>query len=234
MFKLMKLEMKKNDFKSYFLASGIILVVTLMFAYFFAAIPLIDPSVREGSPEVTTLSFKLMMVFILNTAAFTCLSTTMLGKIVMAAYQEKNGYLTLSYPIQRKKILVSKIWLVILLNTIWTIVSITVVDIIFLGTQSWLPFSNEPVTVGLLVDQIPLIFTAVFLVTSISLLALAIGWWRNSLPAALFSGLLLVCVPSNLSSLQNIFLIIVVAAIYTLAAVIAYHLMVNKVKRMEV
>lgn len=234
MFQLMKLEMKKNDFKPYFLAAAIIMLVTLVFTYFFAAIPLFDPTVREASPEIATLSFNLMMTFILNTAAFTCLSATMLGRIVMAAYQEKNGYLTLSYPIQRKKILVSKIWLVILLNVAWTVVSIAVVDSIFLVTQSWLPFLNGPVTMELIRDQIPLIFTAVFLVASISLLALAIGWWRNSLPVILFSGLLLVCVPSNLSSLQNVFLIILVAAFYTIAATIAYHLMVNKVKRMEV
>lgn len=110
--KLIQLEMKKIALTPYLLASVLIPLVTLAMINLLAYAPQIDPSILVTDPEMGTYKFLYILSFIINVAGFSCLGTAMLGKVVMESYNDNYLYLTLSYPIARKKILRAKIFFV--------------------------------------------------------------------------------------------------------------------------
>ncbi|ANK60203.1 hypothetical protein AYR54_07495 [Loigolactobacillus backii] len=232
--KLFKLELEKVDLKNYLRIALFIPLIVLIFVYFFASVPYFDATTATTDPELLSYNFILLMGFLLNTAAFTFLGATMMGKIVMNAYSEKNVYLTLSYPVSRRKLLFVKLKLVNLFCGVLSMLSFALVISIFLGIEAVIPIVQDQLTLTTYLGQLPFILLSALIVPAISLCSLWIGWKKNSLALLIFSAIILFSLMSNTASLGSGITFYAFTFIYLFLAVIVTLSLISKVDKMEV
>lgn len=231
--KMMMLETKKISMKPYLLTGVSIPFVTLLFLYLLANVPNFDPNVLEHNPEFGLYSFLYKISFIINVAGYTCLCATMLSKIVMEAYSERNLYLTLGYPVARGKILIAKLVLCLGLCSIGVFAGIFVTNILFFFSESIFPFLSDQLTFAEIINQWPWMLTGMVLVISISLIALFIGWRKKSIALTVISAFLLNSIPSNLLTAGNETMIMILSLFLLGVGGIMLYLMRRQVLEME-
>ncbi|MEY8445092.1 hypothetical protein AALA44_02655 [Enterococcus ratti] len=234
MYKLLKIELMKVDCKHYLGIAFLIPVVVLAFLYFFASIPHFDPTVQISDSEIASYSFILNMAFLLNSAGFIFLGATMLGKLIIESYSNKNIYLTLSYPVSRERIFFSKLGIVCLLGSILSALSLAIIDIVFLSAEKILPLVHDQLNIHLLVKQIPMIFLSILLIPAIDTCSLWIGWKKRSIALTFFSSLVLFSLVGNSASLGTNTLFYIFTIFYFFGALFSSLSLVNQVKRIEV
>lgn len=231
--KLIRLEMKKVALTPYLLASILIPMVTFAMINLLAYAPQIDPSILVTDPEMGTYKFLYILSFIINVAGFSCLGTAMLGKIVMESYNDNYLYLTLSYPVARKKILWAKIIFCEVFCGIGVFVGVLLTNSLFFVSESIFSVVNDSLSFAAIVNQLPLMMVSIVLVTSISLISLAIGWWRNSVALAIVSAVVLCSIPSNLVTVGGVEVVLAITAVLLLLSMMVILLITKKVSRLE-
>ncbi|MEG0733345.1 MAG: hypothetical protein RR470_13190 [Vagococcus sp.] len=230
--KLIKLEIKKINLMPYLLTALVMPFVSLIFMYFMAFIPKIDTS-NASAIEFSSHSFIYTLGLMINIAGFVCLGTTLIGKLVISAYDDKNCYLTLSYPVARKKVLRAKLQTGLLVSSVGIILSGIFSSLLFFISESIFQIVDEPVLFNDVVNFTPLIIVAVFLVVSIITISLSIGWWKNSIPLTIVSGILIYSVSSNLLS-AGLPLLLIFTCFLSLITFITLFFLVKKVNGLEV
>ncbi|MDN5372165.1 MAG: hypothetical protein PWR19_1211 [Carnobacterium sp.] len=84
-----------------------------------------------------------------------------------------------------------------------------------------------------IVNQLPLMIVSIMLVVSISLIALAIGWWRNSLALAIVSAVVLCSILSNLVTVGGVEVILAISGSLFFIGVLVVLTLTKKVLRLE-
>ncbi len=231
---LIKIERQKRSLKPYLLTAGIIPLVSLMLVYLIAIVssqPI--PAPVPSGQDMSSYQFFYQISFIANVAGYVMLGAAMLIKYVMEAYSERNIYLTLGYPMSRKKVFFSKLLLCLSVIGPGVFISIFVTNTLFFISESVYQLADDTLNFQHVLDQLPLMLTAVVLVISICLIALFIGWLRNSIPLVIISAVLLFSIPSNLMSSGNIFIIMALTVFLFIFSLIIVALLNNKVSRLE-
>lgn len=121
---LFELELQKNKIRTYVAASLAIAFTMLGFLYLFAYAPMLEPNDKDMA--IFSGYHNLIPLFgVLNMAVFCVLSAVMYSKFIIEDYTGKRIILLFSYPVSRKKILLSKLGIVCL----FTVISMTVSNI---------------------------------------------------------------------------------------------------------
>src|SRR5690625_644877 len=134
MIHLMKLEIQKNNMRPYIYASIIITVTMIGLIYLFAYAPHLEPNdpdlfIFAGYDNV------IQLYGVVNMTVFCVLSCVIYSRFIIEAYKEKQLILLFSYPVNRKKILFSKIFIVSLFISLSMIICNVIVFGIFLLTE---------------------------------------------------------------------------------------------------
>lgn len=231
--KLIQLEMKKISLAPYLLASALIPLVALALVELLAYAPQIDPSILVTDPEMGTYQFLFFISFVINVSGFACLGTALLGKVIMESYNDQYIYLTLSYPVSRKKVLWAKLVFCTLFSGVGVFVGSLFTNLLFFVSESLFSVVNDTLSFSAMIDQMPLLLVSVILVASISLIALAIGWWKKSLALAIVSAMVLCSVPSNLVAVGGEGIVAVVSGILLIVSLGVILMVTKKVSRLE-
>lgn len=231
--KLIQLEMKKISLAPYLLASVLIPFAALALVELVAYAPRIDPSILVTDPEMGTYQFLFFISFVINVSGFACLGTALLGKVIMESYNDKYIYLTLSYPVARKKVLWAKIFFCTFFSGIGVFVGSLFTNLLFFVSESLFSVVNDTLSFSAMIDQMPLLLVSMILVTSISLISLAIGWWKKSLALAIVSAMVLCSVPSNLAAVGGEGIVAVISGILLMVSLGVILMVTKKVSRLE-
>lgn len=238
MLKLMKLELKRNNVKTYVIASVITCIIMLGFIYLFAYAPHIDPDpdlqIFAGYNNIISLFSMLSM------AVFATLSAIMYTRFVIDEYKEKRAILLFSYPIQRDRILFSKLAVVFL----FTMAAMTVCNLLAFGIFS-ISESISPLVDGVLSAQTilrALKVTLIMAVTAaeIGIVATGIGFVKKSVPTTIVSAVLLSSLFCNImfNSTSDItksdMASIIFMGITVIAGIAVAIMLMKKVNHMEV
>lgn len=238
MLKLMKLELKRNNIKTYVIASIITCIIMIGFIYLFAYAPHIDPDpdlqIFAGYNNIISLFSMLSM------AVFATLSATMYTRFVIDEYKEKRAILLFSYPIKRDKILFSKLAVVFL----FTLAAMTICDLVAFGIFS-ISESISPLVDGTLSAQTMLRairVTVIMAVTAaeIGIVATGIGFIKKSVPTTIVSAVLLSSLFCNImfNSTSDItksdMASIVFMGITVIIGIVVAIMLMKKVNHMEV
>lgn len=238
MLKLMKLEMKRNNIKTYVIASIITCIIMLGFIYLFAYAPHIDPDpdlqIFAGYNNIISLFSMLSM------AVFATLSAIMYTRFVIDEYKEKRAILLFSYPINRDKILLSKLAVVFL----FTMAAMTVCNLLAFGIFS-ISESISPLVDGTLSTQTmlrALKVTVIMAVTAaeIGIVATGIGFIKKSVPTTIVSAVLLSSLFCNImfNSTSEInksdMAAIIFMGITVIIGIVVTIMLMRKVNHMEV
>ncbi|WP_312637300.1 ABC transporter permease [Oscillibacter sp.] len=238
MFKLMKLELKRNNMKIYVISSIITSIIMLGFIYLFAYAPHIDP---DPDLKIFASYNNIISLFsMLSMAVFATLSSIMYTRFVIDEYKEKRAILLFSYPVKRAKILFAKLAVIFL----FTMLAMSICNLMAFGIFG-VSESIYPFVVGTLSAQTMLRaakVTGIMAITAaeIGIMAMGIGFIKKSVPTTIVSAVLLSSVFCNImfNSTMDINKSDIASIIFMCITVIAGSVvtiaLMKKVNRMEV
>jgi len=187
MLKLIRLEWKKNKIKKYVLkAFGITMIVLL----------LILAVAKELEADETTLAYGNSMlksgIELFTNMSFIVLTSAMLASFIVNAYRNKTINLMFSYPISRKKILLSQMLSVWIFNFTALVLSKLLLYAILVMTKEYTHVTTSGIALGNRMFFIEILVNSAVMV-SISFTALLIGLKTKSSKATVITGFIIVC-----------------------------------------
>ena len=210
---LIKLELKKFG-----IARNIIfMLAAILFSILFITISLwdsmTDPEQVKDTFESTYLVIGLLMSFI-----FLVYSSVLTAKLVIGEYNQRTITIMFSYPLNRTKLIVSK--LIIIMT--YTAISMTVGYVCCSGyiifADRFFDMLEGTFCPSMLQAWIPMAVTAVAVCTVLSLWPFIIGMIRKSVPAAIIASLVVivfrqVIISKNTANQESLLQILLVAAV---------------------
>lgn len=192
MLRLMKLELKKFKI-GWYVRGAIIANIAILALLIFTSIV----SQIEGDPEMRDPQMVLLMVSTLVRATFIIFGSVLIARLIISEYKNKTILLMFSYPINRKKMMISKLVITATLTFITVIVSNILVVGIFFGIDSYFSLLPNSFTVDQLMREgINLVPLAVA-TSGISLIPLYFGMRKRSVPTTIVSSLIVVSIAIN-------------------------------------
>src|SRR5690625_2866671 len=235
MTRLMKLEIQKHSVGMYIQASAIITILMIGLIYLFAYVPQFDPNdpdlfIFEGYNNVIKL------YGVVNMTIFCVFACVIYSRIIIEAYKGKQLILLFSYPINHKKILISKIATVTLFISVSMIVSNIIVFSTFFTTESISPIIVEPLSDTFILNALKTTSTMVVSTVSLSIIATGIGFYTKSVPTTIITGIILSSLLCNVvfNSLDNELGLLIFMIISFIAGIIVTTLLMDKVNKLEV
>lgn len=235
MSKLIKLEFRKIKMRTYLFVAIAITFCLLGFIYLLAYAPSLEPN----DPDMQIFSSYSNVVHLFSAIslfAFSLLSAAMLSKMVIEEFSGKRTILLFSYPISRGKILVAKILATFGFVSVAMFVGNLFVFTIWEVSEIVVPLSQDVFKAEIIKEAFVMTLCMVISVSSISLVALAIGFIKKSISATIISSVLVSSLVCNIIAGtlgKTIPIILFTAAILFLAVVIMFVLLKN-VETMEV
>ncbi|MEH7502254.1 ABC transporter permease [Neobacillus drentensis] len=235
MIKLIKLELRRNNIRTYVIASIIIAIFMLGFLYLFAYAPKLEPNDKDL--EIFLGYNNLIPLFeVLNMAAFCVLSAVMYSKLIIEDYSGKRPILLFSYPISRKKILFSKLSIVSFFTIFSMIISNLIIFLIFGITEKFMNLVGQEFTVAIMLQAIKITVVMAFIAASIGMIATGIGFIKKSVPTSIVSSVILASLMCNIvaSTTSNMTVMTIFSLIMIFVGILFSINLIFKVNLMEV
>ncbi|EPY7712744.1 MULTISPECIES: ABC transporter permease [Bacillus] len=192
MLRLMKLEMKKFKL-GWYVRGAIIANIAILTLLIFTSIV----SQIEGDPEIRDPQMVLLMASTLVRATFIIFGSVLIARLIIGEYKNKTILLMFSYPINRKKMMVSKLIITATLTFITVILSNILVVGVFFWIDSYFSILPHSFTVDQLMQEgINLVPLAVA-TAGISLIPLYFGMRKRSVPTTIVSSIIVVSIAIN-------------------------------------
>ncbi|KXY30124.1 hypothetical protein AT269_25320 [Bacillus cereus] len=192
MLRLMKLEMKK--FKLGWYVRGVIIANIAILALL-TSMSIV--SQIEGDPEIRDPQMILLAVSTLVRATFIIFGSVLIARLIISEYKNKTILLMFSYPINRKKMMVSKLVITATLTFITVILSNILVVGIFFGIDSYFSILPNPFTVDQLMQEGIKLVPLAIATAGMSLIPLYFGMRKRSVPTTIVSSLIVVSIAMN-------------------------------------
>ncbi|MFK4290325.1 ABC transporter permease [Bacillus sp. RC250] len=192
MLRLMKLELRKFKLGSYVkraVIANIVIMALLIFVSIVAQI--------EGDPKIRDPQIILSMASALVRATFIIFGGVLIAKLIIDEYKSKTILLMFSYPINRKKMMASKLAITATLTFITVILSNILVVGIFFGIDSYFSILPNSFTVDQLIQEGIKLIPLAIATAGISLIPLYFGMRKRSVPATIVSSIIVVLIAIN-------------------------------------
>ena len=192
MLHLMKLELKKFKLGWYVKRAIIANIVILALMIFTSIVAQV-----EGDPEIRDPQMMLLTASTLVRATFIIFGSVLIARLIIGEYKNKTILLMFSYPINRKKMMISKLAITATLTFITVILSNILVVGVFFGIDSYFSILPNSFTIDQLkqegINLVPLAIAT----AGISLIPLYFGMRKRSVPATIVSSLIVVSIAIN-------------------------------------
>lgn len=191
MFKLIKLEWKKNNIRKYIIGTIIMAIFLGAFVFVLAFLGIAnDPDgTLDAAPGTDVISAPIELF---TSMAFLIYTSVMLASFIVSAYKNKTMNLMFSYPIKRQKILASQMIAVWSFNfAALTLTKLAIYLCVFLGTKFMQSSFTIDFSIISLSFYIQLILKSVVIV-SMSFIALFVGIAMKSSKATIITSFLLI------------------------------------------
>ena len=192
MLRLMKLELKKFKLGWYVRGAIIANLVILAFMIFTSIVAQI-----EGDPEIRDPQMILLMASAVVRATFIIFGSVLIARLIIGEYKNKTILLMFSYPINRKKMMASKLAITAIVTFITVIVSNILVVGIFFGIDSYFSILPHSFTVDQLVQEGIKLVPLAIATAGMSLIPLYFGMRKRSVPTTIVSSLIVVSIAMN-------------------------------------
>jgi len=229
MLNLMKLEMKKNKFGWYF--RGVILanVLIVLFMCFISYVTRL-----EGEPIFTGLSEALSVIGTFVRVTFVVFASVLFAKLIIDEYKNNTISVLFTYPIQRKKLILSKILLIMGITFIVIVVSNVFVAGSFVIVNQYFHFVQDELTSDLISSELINIVVQSIAATGMSLISLYFGMRKKSVPATIVSSLLIVGVINSNNNDFSLSSIIAIPLILAVIGVCVAYLTFRNIERTDI
>lgn len=192
MLRLMELEMKKFKLGWYVKGAIIANIVILALLIFVSIVAQI-----EGDPEIRDPQAMLLMASALVRATFIIFGGVLIAKLIINEYKNKTILLMFSYPINRKKMMASKLAITAIVTFITVILSNVFVVGLFFAIDSYLSILPNSFTVDQLIQEGINLVPLAIATAGISLIPLYFGMRKHSVPTTIVSSIIVVIIAIN-------------------------------------
>lgn len=186
MLKLMRLEIRKNKLGSSLKA---VIIANLGIIGFLTLIYFAERS--EGAAAFATYESAFTIIDVFVRATFMIFASVWIAKLIIDEYKNRTISLMFMYPINRKKILGSKLavvflytFLSVLLSNVFIIIVLYVLDQVF-------DIVPEPLMLSAAIRNMGEVFISALSTAGMGLIPLFFGMWKKSVPATIVSAILL-------------------------------------------
>ena len=169
--------------------ANIIILALLIFVSFIAQI--------EGDSEIRDPQMILLMASTVVRATFIIFGSVLIARLIIGEYKNKTILLMFSYPINRKKMMASKLAITAIVTFITVIVSNILVVGIFFGIDSYFSILPHSFTVDQLVQEGIKLVPLAIATAGMSLIPLYFGMRKRSVPTTIVSSLIVVAIAMN-------------------------------------
>lgn len=232
---LFQLELRRTNFRTYAISALIIAVTMLGFLYLFAYAPMLEPN--DADMAIFSGYENLIPLYgVLNMAVFCVLAAVMYSKLIIEEYSGKRPILLFSYPINRKKILLSKLCIVFVFTVVAMFISNLLIFIIFGVSEQFLHLVSGNFTYSIMFQAIETTLIMSLIAASIGIVAVGIGFIKKSVPTTIVSSVLIASLMCNIvvnTTSSRITMYIFVAVMIFIGIMFSAILM-KKVEVMEV
>ncbi|QGV06850.1 ABC transporter permease [Bacillus cereus] len=192
MLRLMKLELKKFKL-GWYVKGAVIANVTILALMIFTSIV----AQVEGDPEIRNPQMMLLTASTLVRATFIVFGSVLIARLIIGEYKNKTIILMFSYPINRRKMMISKLVITATLTFITVIVSNILIVGVFFGIDSYFSILPNPFTVDQLVQEGINLVPLAIATAGISLIPLYFGMRKRSVPTTIVSSIIVVSIAIN-------------------------------------
>ena len=187
MLKLIKLERKKNNIFKYIRNAVITTAIIIFFIVIMAGELETGDTVQIYGKSMLTTATELFVHM-----AYIVFTGVMLAVFIVGAYEKKTMNLMFSYPINRKRILLSEMAAVWIFNYIAMVVSKLLIYVVLILTRSFTGISMTGISFGELSFWLNVLLSSAAMV-SVSYISLPIGLKMKSSKATIVSSVVIVC-----------------------------------------
>lgn len=230
MIKLIKLEIKKfklnKNVKAVMITNLIILAVLLLGVY----------SSLFDNKETMFKNYSDVFLYTgtIVRATFSIFAASLISKLIIGEYKSKTINIMFSYPINRKKIMIAKLAIVVIfafitmiLSNIFLVFSIYVINI-------FANFIQVPLTQDILMKNLINIFVYSAVFAFVSLIPLYVGMKRKSGSATIITSIILVSLLNNGSNGDTLSSIIIIPIILAIIGVFVAYLSIKDIEKVDV
>ncbi|MCU5172918.1 ABC transporter permease [Bacillus paranthracis] len=192
MLHLMKLELKKFKLGWYVkraIIANIVILAVMIFVSIIAQV--------EGDAEIRNPETILLMASTIVRATFIIFGSVLIARLIIGEYKNKTILLMFSYPINRKKMMASKLAITAIVTFITVIVSNILVVGIFFGIDSYFSILPNSFTVDQLVQEGIKLVPLAIATAGMSLIPLYFGMRKRSVSTTIVSSLIVVSIAMN-------------------------------------
>ena len=232
---LIRLELKKNKLNTYIMGGIIITIIMLGFLFLFAYAPLIEPNDKDM--EIFSGYNNLIPLFgVFSMAVFCVMSSVMYSKFVIEDYSGKRTILLFSYPVSRKKIILSKLGVVSGFSVISMIACNLIVFLTFGIIENFIHLVGKDFTLSIMLKVVENTLIMSLIAASIGVAAVGIGFIKKSIPTTIVSAVLIASLMCNIvinASLSRVTMYVLTTVMIFIGTVFSIFL-IKKVNVMEV
>lgn len=229
MLNLMRLEMKKFHIGSYIkraiFANFVILAIMFMLLFI---------TKIEGDAVFENYQTVLSLIDSTVRAVFIIFASALIAKLIISEFKYKTITLAFMYPINRKKLMASKLAIIVLFTFSAIIVSNVFVSVVFCTIISNLHLFSDTLTISLIIQRIPIVIMNAIAASCIALIPLYFGMRKYSILVTIISSIFIVSVVSSNTgnfSLNDIIFIPIVLAIIGISVAYASF---RKIEKMDI
>ncbi|PFK24219.1 ABC transporter permease [Bacillus cereus] len=192
MLHLMKLELKKFKLDWYVKRAIIANIVILALMIFVSIIAQV-----EGDAEIRDPETILLMASTIVRATFIVFGSVLIARLIIGEYKNKTILLMFSYPINRKKMMASKLAITAIVTFISVVLSNILVVGVFFGIDSYFSILPNSFTVDQLMQEGIKLVPLAIATAGMSLIPLYFGMRKRSVPTTIVSSLIVVSIAIN-------------------------------------
>lgn len=167
-------------------------------------------------------------------AVFIIFASALIAKLIISEFKYKTITLAFMYPINRKKLMASKLAIIVLFTFSAIIVSNVFVSVVFCTIISNLHLFSDTLIISLIIQRIPIVIMNAIAASCIALIPLYFGMRKYSIPVTIISSIFIVSVVSSNTgnfSLNDIIFIPIVLAIIGISVAYASF---RKIEKMDI
>ncbi|EKQ57431.1 MULTISPECIES: ABC transporter permease [unclassified Clostridium] len=229
MLKLMKLEIKKFKLKGYIKGVTIANLVILAFILFINYASKYESEVAMDNYQ---MAFTIISAFIRVT--FIVFASVIISRLIIDEYKNKTITVLFMYPINRRKIIIAKLIIVVIFAFISIIISNVFVGTSFYLFDKVLHFVPDKLTINILISNSINTVMCAFADSFISLIPLYFGMRKKSVPATITSAIIIASVISSNNGGFTLYSIIAIPiALAVIGAFIGY-LAIRNIEHMDI
>ncbi|MFJ7890885.1 ABC transporter permease [Lysinibacillus xylanilyticus] len=229
MLNLMRLEMKKYHIGSYIkraiFANFVILAVIFM---------LIFITKIEGDQDFRNYQTAFSLIDSGVRAVFIIFASVLIAKFIIGEFKYKTITVAFMYPINRKKLIASKLAIVVLFTFSAIIISTIFVTAIFCAVSENFQLLPDTLSVSLIIQRIPAVIMNAVSASFIALIPLYFGMRKYSIPATITSSILIVSAVSSNSGNFTLYDIIFIPITLAIIGISVAYLSFRNIEKIDI